>query len=233
MMFGRALRVHPRLVRGGLLLAVYDSRPKSAMAVLSGVKAEPIPEQWVAFKKGGLRAASEGSALEGLREASVYAGALSPRWLDILSDGTVAADLEEQALVRSMAGFFNCRLVPMAEFPGSGTAFLASPARSERLAAALTDEVKAVNAVGLNLRLRGSDAERPEAVRFLGKLRASLRAADRELWVTLDRSREPASAVTASVDGVWEAASTGKDYEILRPAARRPAPRPQWETASK
>jgi hypothetical protein len=211
MQFGKALRLHPDVDRGRLLLGVYDSRSRQAQAVLTGVKAARLGERWIAPKRGE-PGGFESAALEALREEAVVSRALSPRWISIAADGRVRVDESQSVLIRSLAGFYACRVIPMADFPPLGPSVLGDAAAARRLVGALGAAAAELDAVGLNLLLRGRDADRPETAAFLARLRDELRSRNRELWITVDGPAGP--AVAASVDGV------------LRPSQ---APRPGLE----
>lgn len=232
LMFGRALRIHPKLQSGRVMLGVYDARTRSALAVLTRVKAAPLAERWISFKKGRVQGAFDDRVLEGLRERAALARAVSPRWLAISPDGGVSIDLEQQSLVRSLAGFYSCRLIPMAEISGGGSA-LDDVAAADRALASLEQAARVLDAPGVNLRLRGADAERPGMLRFVARLRDAVHGSRRELWVTLDEGREADPALAAAADGVLRAASApNADLELLEAAPARSAVRPQQETAS-
>ncbi|UPT75145.1 MAG: hypothetical protein M0D55_05395 [Elusimicrobiota bacterium] len=102
------------------MLGVYDSRSRSALAVISKFRASPAPEEAIAFQDGAPRAGFDESRLDDLREAAVLARALSPRWLTVRRDGGIVVAREQEGLIRSLAGFYGCRLLPTAELPGGG-----------------------------------------------------------------------------------------------------------------
>jgi hypothetical protein len=238
MEFGRALRLHPAVERGRVLFGVYDGRSRSARAVLTSVRAAPLDEEWLAPKRGATRGFDE-QRLGELREEAVFASVLSPRWIQVGSDGAVAVDESQAVLVRSLAGFYGCRLVPMAELSADGPFALADASRAARALSGLSGAARGLDAGGLNLRLRGEDAERPETLAFLARLREALRARRQRLWVTLDGGGEPGAALRSSVDGVLRPAErkwAGLEIlEAARPqtaASPRTAGRTQRETAS-
>ncbi len=224
MLFGRSLRVHPRVARGRVLFGVYDVKPRTALAVLSHVRAGPVKETWVAFKDGGAQVGFDEARLDALREEAVYARAITPRWLTVGKDGSVVIAREQETLIRSLAGFYGCRLVPMAELP-SGLAVLSDPAASSRLLGGLQAAARELDAAGVNLRVRADALARPETRRFLGRLRAELRAARREVWITADGPERPAGEAPPPVDGVLRPSPNARaGYELLD-AVPAPAPK--------
>jgi hypothetical protein len=230
MQFGQALRISPAVDEGRVLFGVYDARPGTALAVLTSVRAGPLGNEWLAPGRGDARGFDEGR-LEGLREEAVTARALSPRWIEVAPDGGVTVAESQGVLGRSLAGFYALRLVPMAEFSGSGASVLGEPARAERARAGLLEAVRGLDAAGLNLRLRGDDARQPAAIAFLTKLRAALRASGRSLWVTVDGAGTLAPALSGAVDGLLRPSVRRRaDLEVLEgvppPAAGAPRPEP-------
>lgn len=201
MMFGRALRLHPGVDRGQLFLGVYDARARSSLAVLSSVRAAPLGEVWITPKDDRRRGFDE-ARLETLRDEAVYARALSPRWITVAADGGVLLDETQGVLVRSMAGFYACRLVPMADLSELRASLLSHPPAVERLSGGLTAAVRELGAAGLNLRLRADQAGRPETLAFLRGLREGLHAQRGELTVTLLGSDAPERALALVTDGV-------------------------------
>lgn len=206
MAFGRPLKVSPAVARGRVLLGVYDGRSHAAQAVLTAFRAQPLGEEWIAPRGAGR--AFEEDRLEVLREEAAAARALSPRWVEVGADGRVSAREPQGVLVRSLAGFYGCRLVPMAELAPGAVPFR-DPAAARRALAGLEEAARGLDAAGLNLRLRAGDAARPETIAFLARLRGTLRARREALWVTLDGPAPLDPALAAAVDGV------------LRPSARR------------
>jgi hypothetical protein len=230
MMFGRALRVSPAVDRGRVLLGVYDVRQKSALALLTFVRAAPLSGQWITWKRAS-SAALEDKDLDLFREEAVFSRAISPLWVKAAPDGSVAVAETQGGLLRSLAGFYGCRLIPTALLPPSEAALLARPAETEKLLSGLIGAADGLDAAGLNLRLRSSTLARPETRRFLARLRSELRGRRRELWVTVDGAgAAPEGALAA--DGVLRPArESPAEIEILEPARSRPVSRPQWETA--
>jgi hypothetical protein len=215
MQFGRPLRVNPAVDRGRILFGVYDAKSRSALAVLTSVRAAPLGGEWIAPRHGVARGFDE-ERLAGLREEAALASALSPRWIEVASDGGVSVVETQGVLVRSLADFYGCRLVPMAEFPAFGASVFASPASAAAALAGFIEAARGLDAAGLNLRLSGGEAARPETVAFLSKLRAALRARREELWVTVDDARAPDAALKEAVDGVLRPAQKRRsDLEIL------------------
>lgn len=207
MQFGHAIRLSPQVERGRLMLGVYNPRPKSALAVLGWVRARPVPERWLA-----LPASFDERRLDELREEAVGSRAFAPRWLRIERDGTVSVAAAQEGLIRSLAGYYSCRLVPMADLPPLGT----DPARGERLAAHLAEAAVRLDVSGLNLRLRPEDVASASAARMLTHLRARLRPARRRLWITVeDASRLSVDAASAA-DGILTPSLTRiPGFEVL------------------
>jgi hypothetical protein len=247
MQFGRPLRVHPSIERGQVLFGVYDAKARSALAVLSSVSAAPLREEWLVPKRGASGGFDE-TRLGELREEAVFARALSPRWIQVEADGGVAVDEKQGVLVRSLAGFYACRLVPMAEFSAYGPFVLARADGAEKALSGLIDAARGLDAAGLNLRLRAEDFERPETALFLARLGAALHARREQLWITVDGAPAPGSAPAAAVDGVlrpsdkkWAAlevleTAAGNEAAAEKTAPRAPAPaRPRTprQTASR
>ena len=216
MLFGRPLRLHPRVARGRVLLAAYDLQPGKALGVVTRFRAGPVKDAWIAFKDGVARAGFDESRLDTLREAAVYARAVSPRWLSISRDGGVSVSREQETLIRSLAGFYGCRLVPMAGLPAAAGALLGNPAAAARLRGGLGAAARELDVLGINIRARGADLERPETARFLKDLRAELKVAGRRVWVTADGPADQAALAALPVDGVLRASSEpGAGYEQL------------------
>lgn len=230
MQFGKVLSVHPSIDMGRVLLGVYDAKSRSALAVLTSVRAAPLGEAWLSFK----RDASDGfdeRRLETLREEAVHARALSPRWVAVDSGGGVSVAETQGMLIRSLAGFYGCRLVPMADFPQQGLSALGNPLSVERLVRDLSDAAHDLDVAGLNLRLRGDQAWNLETTTFLKKLHAAFSARHRELWVTVDSNRPSEAAMGLPVDGVLELSDKAMpDFEVLEalrsPSMAQLAPQP-------
>lgn len=210
MQFGKALRIHRNVDRGQVLLGVYDPKTPSALAVLTSVRAAPLSPVWLAPKRDAAGGFAEAD-LEALREEAVRASAVSPAWLRVSPDGTVSVLETQGLLVRSLAGFYGCRLMPAAEFSRLDAATLGVPENRDRLVVALTDAASALEAGGINVRLRASDAEAPEGVAFLAALRGSLRAQKRALVLTLEGPPRAEGPLRQAVD------------ELLRPSPRSTA----------
>lgn len=207
MQFGKALRIHRNVDRGRVLLGVYDPRTPSALAVLTSVRAAPLGGEWLAPKRDAVAGFAEAD-LEALREEAVRARGVSPSWVKVAPDGTVAVGETQGLLVRSLAGFYGCRLVPMAEFAALDAATLGVRGNREKLVADLSRAASSLDAAGFNVRLRAADAQAPEGVAFLASLREALRAHKRELVLTLDGPHGPEGPLRGAVD------------EVLRPSAR-------------
>jgi len=231
MLFGRPLRLHPGVDRGSLFFGVYDGVSRSSRATLTSVRAAPLGEVWVAA--GDLGREMDDRSLAALRDEAVYARALSPLWIRIAEDGGVLIDEAQSVLLRSMAGFYACRLVPMADGVSLRGTALAPGADADRLSRGLVSAVRDLNAGGLNLRLRGEEAGRPEAIAFLRKLRGLLRAQRRELWITVDGGGPLAPGLADAADGVLRSSGkTRRALELLDGAPRQADMRTQREPAT-
>lgn len=215
MQFGHAIRLSPRVDSGRLLIGVYNPRPKSALAVLGWVRARPVPERWLALPP----ALDEGK-LEQLREEAVGSRVFAPRWLRVAADGAVTVAAQQETLVRSLAGYYSCRLVPMADMPAIGD----DAASGERLAADLAEAARRLNVPGLNLRLRPEHLASPATARVLASLRERLKPGKRRLWITVDDAARLDSAAFRAVDGVLTPSTARTPgFEILEAA---PIPTP-------
>lgn len=207
MQFGHAIRLSPKVASGRVLLGVYNEKPRSAMAVLGWVRARPVPERWLA-----LPAVLDERRLDELREEAVGSRAFAPRWVVVEEDGRVRVATERQSLVRSLAGYYSCRLVPMAELPALGD----DPARADLLVAGLATAADELDAAGLNLRLRREDVPTAQAERVLVRLRERLKDSKRRLYVTVDDASGLSRPAAAAVDGVLTpAGARGAGFEVL------------------
>lgn len=202
MQFGKALRMHPAISRGRLQLGVYDAKPHAAMALVGSVAARPLGRDWIALEGEGIAEGFDERRLSALREEAVQARAISPRWIRISPTGGISLAEDPLDLIRSLAGFYRCELVPMAELPARGAELLQDPAAARRLQEALTAAAEDLESVGLNMRLSREDAARPETARFLAGLRRSLNASRRTLWATLPEPALAEDPITQAVDGV-------------------------------
>lgn len=213
MQFGKTLKVHPNIDRGRVLLAVYDSRPRSAMAVLASVKAQPIGSDWLALwqKSGG--SLSIDANLRQLRTEAALAKAISPVWLTVRSDGTVVRREEQRDLIGSLAGFYHCRLLPIADLSG------AHIGDGDRTYWGLTEAVLEPDVAGLNLRLKAEDLRNPKTLAFLKRLRDDFHMFHREVWITLDAPPNPVPG--RLVDGILMPFRTlGPGLAILRTSVK-------------
>jgi hypothetical protein len=183
MRFGRALRLHPGVDHGQLFLGVYDGQSRTSLAVLTSVRAAPLGDVWITTKDDRRGEFDEGR-LQALRDEAAYALALSPRWISVGPGGEVLLDERQSVLIRSMAGFYACRLVATADLTGVKASVLERAAAADRLARALSSAARELGSAGLNIRLGGEQASRPETLAFLRKLRDGLRSRG-ELRVTV------------------------------------------------
>lgn len=207
MQFGRALRVHRDIGRGSVLLGVYDARTPAALAVLTGVRAAPLGEDWLAPSDAPSEPFGE-EHLEALREEAVRARAVSPAWVSVGADGSVSVAETQGLFIRSLAGFYGCRLVPSVDFARLQPGALAAPASADKLVADLAEAARALDVGGLNLRMALAEEPPPETIDFLKKLRAAFHLRRRRLAVTVDGSVGSDGPLARAVD------------ELLRPSKR-------------
>lgn len=192
---------------------VYDRRRKAAKAVLTYVRAAPLASRWLAVRLPSGMEEPAGELLDYMREQSVFAAALSPAWLEPKPDGGILVRRDGEELIRALAGYYRCRLVPMAEL---GAKLPGAPEAQRRLAEALADAARGLRADALNVRLDAVAAVRPEGVFFLARLRERLAQDGIELWLTAD-SDLPQAATAGTLRPV---AAPVPGIEILEPAAR-------------
>lgn len=214
MQFGHAVRLSPKLESGRVLIGVYNEKPKSALAVLGWVRARPVPERWLALPES-----LDERGLDALREEAVGSRTFAPLWVNVRDDGAVRVRAPQEALVRALAGYYSCRLVPMADLPRLD----GDPARAERLAAGLADAAATLDASGLNLRVRREDLGAPQTGLMLARLRERLKPARRRLWVTVDDVSALGAGAAGAVDGVLTPTSArAAGYEVLEAADINP-----------
>lgn len=214
MQFGRALRLHPGVDHGQLFLGVYDARSRTSLAVLTSVRAAPLGDVWITTKSDR-RGEFDEDRLDSLRDEAAYARALTPRWISAGPGGEVLLDERQSILIRSMAGFYACRLVATADLTGVRASVLQRAAGADRLADGLASAARELGSAGLNVRLTGEQAARPETLAFLSKLRDGLRSRG-ELRVTLHGAEPPEGALAAVTDGVLRrSAKTRQTLELL------------------
>jgi hypothetical protein len=231
MQFGRALRVSPHIDRGRIQFEVYDSKPRASRAVWTSVRARPVGGDWVAWNDGAANSQAEENRLPGLRSQAIAAHALSPHWLSIGSDGGISkAGTEDQRdFIKSLAGFYRCRLVPMVDFIPSETALLGDANSALKLSKELAAEAAALEVAGLNLNLHGWQADQSQAAHFLSDLRDELHARRLGLWITLDQTQAEPPELSQAVDGVLRSvAMAGSGLELLKLSDRR-TPVRAWE----
>lgn len=210
MQFGHAIRISPKVDAGRVLISVYNEKPRSALAVLGWVRARPVPERWLA-----LPAAFDEGRLEELREEAVGSRTFAPHWVLVGDDGRVRVTAGQESLVRSLAGYYSCRLVPMADLPLLGS----DPARADRMAAGLAEAAETLDAAGLNVRLRREDTASPNGERVLVKLRERLRLGKRRLYVTVDDASHLPGKAAQAVDGVLTPSGARRSgFEVLEAA---------------
>ncbi|MDP3541052.1 MAG: hypothetical protein Q8T11_01135 [Elusimicrobiota bacterium] len=214
MQFGRALRLHPGVDHGQVFLGVYDAQSRTSLAVLTSVRAAPLGDVWITTQDDR-RGEFDEDRLEALRDEAVYARALSPRWITVEPEGGVVLDERQSVLIRSMAGFYACRLVATADLTGVRASVLGRTAAADRLAGGLASAARELGSSGLNIRLRGDQASRPETLAFLGKVREGLRSRG-ELLVTVQGEEPLERALALVTDGVLRrSARTRQSLELL------------------
>src|SRR5262249_20379220 len=124
--------------------------------------------------------------LDGVREHAVFASVLSPRWLDVLADGRVTQTDEDRELIRSLAGYYRCELVPMVDFAAPKARLPADRAAADGMIETLLASLKGSEAVGLNLKLSAARAAGAQTDYFLSHLRVRLHGEKRRLYITFD-----------------------------------------------
>ena len=217
MQFGRALRISPAIDRGQMLLGVYGKQSGSAFASLTSVRARPLGEEWISFKSdvpGGF----DKERLKQLRGEAVYASVLSPLWVTVSENGRVTVNETQSLLIRSLAGFYGCRLIPMTDFSKiTVLSSLGNYTLANKLIADLTDAAKKLDVAGLNLRLYGKEVRNRKTIAFLAKLHATFHAQGWELWVTTDGGRGLDAPMKNAVDGILRASqNTESDFALLK-----------------
>jgi hypothetical protein len=195
-----------------------------------------LGEEWISFKRD-LAAGFDEESLQDLRDEAVHARAVSPLWVKVAVGGDVSVAETQGEFIRSMAGFYGCRLIPMADLQDVAAWPPERSGRSDKLVGDLADAAGMLDAAGLNLRVRGDQARSPDTLVFLTKLQAVLHLRQRELWVTIDRARGPESALRSVVDGVLEPSDRSTpDLELLegvrQPPGNPPSAQP-WMAAQR
>ena len=208
MQYNKALRVHTGIDRGRVEFDVYDEKPAAALSVIGSFAAAPLSAHWLSFSHEAIAANSvaEQALIDGVREHAVYASVLSPRWLDVLADGRIAPADDDRLLVRSLAGYYRCLLVPMVDFAAPNARLPQDRAAADRMIDQVVASLAGSEAVGLNLRLSASRAGRAETEYFLSHLRERLHAGKWRLYITLDGSAHDAPWLRQA-DGVLRATS--------------------------
>lgn len=214
LIFGRPLRLNPAIDRGRVFFGVYDSTASAAMAVLNSVRAAPLGEVWLS--PVDLSKELDEPALAALREEAAHAKVVSPPWVSVGRDAEVRVRESQSVLLRSMAGFYGCLLVPAVDVETGGLAAGADAA--DRLARRLAAAADELEVSGLNLRLRADQARSPAALAVASKLRGLLRTDKRELWITLDGAPAPGLGVAA--DGVLRRSPRSRPSLLVYEGAR-------------
>jgi hypothetical protein len=134
------------------------------------------------------------------------------------ADGSPSINAPHAEFVRSLAGYYNCRLVPMIELTPASLPALERPGVSRELASFFAASSRGFKGKGLNLRLPISGEPSRSQLEFIRLLREALRASDQDLWITVDGGR-PGSAVSEGVRDVLRAGPwLGSGVQTLVPA---------------
>lgn len=223
MQFGKGVRLSRTIARGRLQLTAYDPKTRSALGVVTRLRAGPLEQRWIALDLP--RAETGPDFYERLRQEAVTAHGISPRWLSLSADGRIEATGADREFVRALAGFNRCLLAPLVD--ASASAGLPSDDRVvERLQSGLAAAAVELDAAGLNVRLSTTAVADPTSARFLAGLAKRLRVTQRRLWVTVDG---PAAAPMVDAAG-WLRVSTApyQGAELLD-AYRWEAAKPSME----
>ena len=201
--YGKAVRVHSGIDAGRVELDVYDEKPAAALGVITHFAAAPLRPLWLSVNRDAIAGdpAREQALIDRVRDEAVYSSVLSPRWFDVLADGRVAPVDDDRQLLRELAGYYRCLLVPMVDFASPRARLPDDPAQADRMLADLAAGLAGTEAVGLNIRLSASRAQPQRAAYFLSRLRERLHAQKRRLWITLDGTEKP-GPWTREADGV-------------------------------
>lgn len=226
MQYGKAIRVHSGIDQGRIELDTYDEKPAAALAVVTRFYAAPLNERWLSLNREALASAGAQATqdlLEGVRERAVFASVLSPRWLDVLADGRVTPTDADRELVRNLAGYYRCLLVPMVDFAAPDARLPADRAAADRMLEDLLASLRGSEAAGLNLRLSSARAAGAQTEYLLSRLRVRLHEQKRRLWLTV----EPGAAHPwlREADGLLRpAGQVGPGAALLDPVAPPRAP---------
>jgi hypothetical protein len=209
MQYGKALRVHSGIDQGRVEIDAYDTTPGKALGVFGFFAAAPLGSHWLSISRDGIVANSveDQKLLDGVREHAVYASVLSPRWLDVLADGRVMPTDDNRELVRSLAGYYRCQLVPMVDFAAPAARLPGDRADADRMIDEVLASLRGSEATGLNVRLSAARAAGAQTDYFLSHLKARLHQERRRLYITVDGAPRGAPWLREA-DGVLRATSS-------------------------
>ncbi len=203
MQYGKAVRVHSGIDAGRVELDVYDPKPGTSLGVITHFAAAPLGPRWISVNRDEVAGdpSAEKRLVDGVRDEAVYANVLSPRWMDVLADGRVSPVDDDRQLLRELAGYYRCLLVPMVDFAAPQARIPADRAQADQLLDGVIAALAGSEAVGLNIRISPSRAQPERAAYFLSRLRQRLHDQKRRLWITLD-GPERAAPWLKEADGV-------------------------------
>jgi hypothetical protein len=216
LLFGRGVPLDQSISRGRIQLAIYDRQPRTALALVSYFRARPLPQRWLSFLDDD--PVLDPRALDEIRSRAAESHALSPRWMRVNADGTPSLNAPHAEFIRSLAGYYNCGLVPMIELSPAALNALERPGVSRELASYFASASRGFRAKGLNLRLPVSgEASRPQ-LEFARILREQLRASGQDLWITVDGGRPGPGISQGAIDVLRAGPSLGAGVQALVPA---------------
>lgn len=217
--FEQALRIDPDIDRGRVQLNVYDNQRKRAAALLSFVRASPIPVRVVSLPSG--TPAEE--SLPELRELAVEARGFSyPAWR-VLADGRLSPVDSPSGLLSALAGFYGCELLAGVELAGRSEQAWTGRT-GERLASELVRAARQSGQDGIHLRLARDVAPTHRLLGFLRLLRGQLQASRKTLWVT----PESDAGWPPLLKGLLSRAGFSEGFEILESGTARAPQKIDW-----
>lgn len=217
--FEQALRIDPEIDRGRIQLNVYAKERKKAAALLSFVRASPLPVRVVSLASG----VPAEESLPELRELAVESRGFSfPAWR-VLEGGELAALDSPSGLLTALAGFYGCELLAAVEVSGRSERAWTGPA-GERLAARLVRAVRQSGQDGVHLRLTRDVAPTHRLLGFLRLLRGELQEAGKTLWVT----PESEAGWPPLLKGLLSRAGFSEGFEILESGLAKTPQRIDW-----
>ncbi len=207
---GRLLFAKPRWVPSGVAegrvsFGVYDPDKGSAGAILSSVRAAPLPVRWLSF--------SPRAGIQEIRSRASELRALAPQWIRVDRQGLLDVQGEQQELLKAIAGFYRCDLVAGLYVEDPSVIRRMKESSRRHFIQALWRQADALGGKGLLLRV-GAGA-RPEDIRgAVSALRSEPGFRRRKLWVA---HPDPSgfSGLRKLIDGVL-VPEGGGEFEWLR-----------------